>query len=164
MKTIVPRNIYLKQLVDGRQNGFIKIVTGMRRCGKSTLLQVLFKDYLLEQGVSTDHIISIALDDRINLELRNPDNLLVYLRKQIVDNQLYYILMDEIQMSGLLRKGIENLPPQKREICELKISGNITNQEIAEKMNISVHTVKSHYQESIKMLRNYFKKIKLMMF
>ena len=98
MKTIVPRNIYLKQLVDGRQNGFIKIVTGMRRCGKSTLLQVLFKDYLLEQGVSTDHIISIALDDRINLELRNPDNLLVYLRKQIVDNQLYYILMDEIQM------------------------------------------------------------------
>lgn len=98
MKTIVPRNIYLKQLVDGRENGFIKIVTGMRRCGKSTLLQVLFKDYLLEQGVSTDHIISIALDDRINLELRNPDNLLAYLRKQIVDKQLYYILMDEIQM------------------------------------------------------------------
>jgi len=98
MKATVPRNIYLKQLIDGRENGFIKIITGMRRCGKSTLLQVLFKDYLIEQGVSGDHIISIALDDRINLSLRDPDNLLSYLRKQIVDNQLYYILMDEIQM------------------------------------------------------------------
>ena len=70
----------------------------MRRCGKSTLLQVLFKDYLIKQDTPSDHIISIALDDRINLELRNPDKLLAYLRQQIIDNQLYYILMDEIQM------------------------------------------------------------------
>lgn len=98
MKITIPRNIYLNQLMDGCENGFIKIVTGMRRCGKSTLLQVLFKDYLLKQGTPSDHIISIALDDRINLKLRNPDKLLAYLRQQIIDNQLYYILMDEIQM------------------------------------------------------------------
>lgn len=98
MKITIPRNIYLKQLIDGRENGFIKIITGMQRCGKSTLLQVLFKDYLIKQDTPSDHIISIALDDRINLELRNPDKLLAYLRQQIIDNQLYYILMDEIQM------------------------------------------------------------------
>ena len=98
MKITIPRNIYLKQLIDGRENGFIKIITGMRRCGKSTLLQVLFKDYLIKQDTPSDHIISIALDDRINLKLRNPDKLLAYLRQQIIDNQLYYILMDEIQM------------------------------------------------------------------
>ena len=98
MKITIPRNIYLNQLIDGCENGFIKIVTGMRRCGKSTLLQVLFKDYLIKQDTPSDHIISIALDDRINLKLRNPDKLLAYLRQQIIDNQLYYILMDEIQM------------------------------------------------------------------
>ncbi len=98
MKITIPRNIYLKHLIDGRENGFIKIITGMRRCGKSTLLQVLFKDYLIKQDTPSDHIISIALDDRINLELRNPDKLLAYLRQQIIDNQLYYILMEEIQM------------------------------------------------------------------
>ena len=93
MKITIPRNIYLKQLIDGRENGFIKIITGMRRCGKSTLLQVLFKDYLIKQDTPSDHIISIALDDRINLELRNPDKLLAYLRQQIIDNQLYYLLI-----------------------------------------------------------------------
>lgn len=98
MRTVIPRDIYLKQLIDGRENGFIKIVTGMRRCGKSTLLQVLFRDYLLRQNIPTDHIISIALDDRINRKLRNPDILLEFIRQKIRDNQLYFILMDEIQM------------------------------------------------------------------
>ena len=70
----------------------------MRRCGKSTLLQVLFRDYLLKQNIPADHIISIALDDRINQKLRNPDVLLAYIRQQVRNNQLYFILMDEIQM------------------------------------------------------------------
>ena len=96
MRTVIPRDIYLKQLIDGRENGFIKVITGMRRCGKSTLLQVLFRDYLLKQNIPTDHIISIALDD--NQALRNPDVLLAYIRQQVTDNQLYFILMDEIQM------------------------------------------------------------------
>lgn len=98
MRTTIPRDVYLKQLIDGRENGFIKVITGMRRCGKSTLLQVLFRDYLLKQNIPADHIISIALDDRINQKLRNPDVLLAYIRQQVKDNQLYFILMDEIQM------------------------------------------------------------------
>ena len=98
MRATIPRDVYLKQLIDGRENGFIKVITGMRRCGKSTLLQVLFRDYLLKQNIPADHIISIALDDRINQKLRNPDVLLAYIRQQVKDNQLYFILMDEIQM------------------------------------------------------------------
>ena len=98
MRTTIPRDVYLKQLIDGRENGFIKVITGMRRCGKSTLLQVLFRDYLLKQNIPADHIISIALDDRINQKLRNPDVLLAYIRQQVRDNQLHFIPMDEIQM------------------------------------------------------------------
>ncbi len=98
MKTIIPRDIYLKQLIDGRENGFIKVITGMRRCGKSTLLQVLFRKYLLQQNISADHIISIDLDNRVNRKLRNPDALLEFVSLQIKDKQLYFILMDEIQM------------------------------------------------------------------
>lgn len=70
----------------------------MRKCGKSTLLRVLFRDHLLKQNIPANHIISIALDDRINQKLRNPDVLLAYIRQQVKDNQLYFILMDEIQM------------------------------------------------------------------
>ena len=73
---------------------FIKVITGMRRCGKSTLLQVLFRDYLLKQNIPADHIISIALDDRINQKLRNPDVLLAYIRQQVRDNQcILYLWM-----------------------------------------------------------------------
>ena len=65
-------------------------------------------------------------------------------------------MLEETQLISLLHKGIENLPPQKREICRLKIYENKSNQEIADKMELSIHTVKSHYQESIRMLRTYF--------
>lgn len=98
MRTTIPRDNYLKQLIDGRENGFIKVITGMRRCGKSTLLQVLFRNYLLQHNISADHIISIELDDRINQKLRDPDVLLEFIHQYIKDNQLYFILMDEIQM------------------------------------------------------------------
>lgn len=98
MRAIIPRDSYLEQLIDGRENGFIKVITGMRRCGKSTLLQVLFRDYLLAEHIPADHIISIALDDRRNQRLRDPDVLLEYLHEQIKDKALYFVLMDEIQM------------------------------------------------------------------
>jgi len=97
MKAFISRDYYLQQLIDARENGFIKVITGIRRCGKSTLLQVLFRNYLLENNVSPDHIISINLDDRKNQDLRNPDTLLAFIRKHIIDNDLYFILMDEIQ-------------------------------------------------------------------
>ena len=73
-------------------------------------------------------------------------------------------IMEDKQLRSLLYEGIQHLPPQKKEICHLKIDENKTNQEIAEVMGISVNTVKSHYQESVKMLRDYFQKIKLLLF
>ena len=73
-------------------------------------------------------------------------------------------IMEDKQLLSLLYEGIQHLPPQKKEICHLKIDENKSNQEIAEVMGISVNTVKSHYQESVKMLRDYFQKIKLLLF
>ena len=68
------RNLYLQKLIAADGNGMIKIITGIRRCGKSFLLFELFKNYLLEQGIQADHIIQINLEDRRNKRLRNPDN------------------------------------------------------------------------------------------
>ena len=98
MKTIVQRDSYLQQLIDGCENGFVKVITGMRRCGKSTLLQVLFRNFLLKNNIDSQHIISIDFDNRINVQLRNPDILLYFIRQKITDDKLYFVLMDEIQM------------------------------------------------------------------
>lgn len=95
---IIKRDFYLRQLIAGRQNRLIKIITGVRRCGKSFLLFTLFKQYLLESGVSQNHIIQIALDDIESLELRNPVALYKAIKARIKDNELYYILLDEVQL------------------------------------------------------------------
>ncbi len=94
----IKRDRYLRQLIDSRRNGFIKVVTGIRRCGKSYLLNVLFYHYLLENGVTDDHIIRIDLEDRLNKELRDPDVMLHYVHERIKDKDLYYIIIDEVQM------------------------------------------------------------------
>lgn len=94
----IKRQQYLDQLIASQRNGLIKIITGIRRCGKSYLLFKLFHEYLNSQGISDDHIIEIALDDRTNKDLRNPDNLLKYIKEQITDKRLYYIMLDEVQM------------------------------------------------------------------
>lgn len=94
----IKRNIYLDRLIRREKNGLIKIVTGVRRCGKSYLLFNLFHNYLLDEGVKEDHIIEIALDDRSNKELRDPDNMLNYVKKRIVDKDTYYIILDEVQL------------------------------------------------------------------
>ena len=94
----IKRVQYLNQLIAGQKNGLIKIVTGIRRCGKSYLLFTLFREYLISQGIDKSHIIEIALDDRMNVALRDPDAILHHIRNQIVDNDLYYILLDEVQM------------------------------------------------------------------
>lgn len=93
----IKRDIYLNRLIRREKNGLIKIVTGVRRCGKSYLLFNLFHNYLLDKGVKEDHIIEIALDDRSNKELRNPDNMLNYVKERIVDRDTYYIILDEVQ-------------------------------------------------------------------
>ena len=94
----IKRQQYLDQLIASQRNGLIKIITGIRRCRKSYLLFKLFHEYLNSQGISDDHIIEVALDDRTNKELRDPDNLLKYIKEQITDKNLYYIMLDEVQM------------------------------------------------------------------
>ncbi|MEF2813304.1 MAG: ATP-binding protein [Oscillospiraceae bacterium] len=94
----IKRDIYLDRLIRREKNGLIKIVTGVRRCGKSYLLFNLFHHYLLEKGVREDHIIEIALDDRSNKELRDPDNMLSFVKERIVDKDAYYIILDEVQL------------------------------------------------------------------
>ncbi len=94
----IQRDQYLNQLIAGKKNGLIKIVTGVRRCGKSFLLFDLFHEYLTSIGVNEDHIIEIALDDRENKPLRDPDAILKYIKGRITDQDLYYVILDEVQM------------------------------------------------------------------
>ncbi len=94
----IKRDIYLRKLLNSRHNGMIKVVTGMRRSGKSYLLFNLFANALHSEGITPDHIIKINLEDRRNNELRNPDNLLHYIDTLIIDEKMYYILLDEVQM------------------------------------------------------------------
>lgn len=94
---IIPRDTYLNKLIAHKHNHLIKIITGLRRCGKSYLLFKLFKQHLLENGVLPSHIIEIELDDRLNKKLRDPDNCLEYVRSQIIDQDMYYLLIDEVQ-------------------------------------------------------------------
>ena len=94
----IKRDIHLKRLIASRHNGLIKVVTGIRRCGKSYLLMTLFRNFLLEDGVREDHIIMVDLENRRNKKLRDPDNLLEYIDQQMVDDGMYYILLDEIQV------------------------------------------------------------------
>ena len=93
----IKRDSYLKKLIDRQHNGLVKVITGIRRCGKSYLLFELFYNYLKEQGVDDKHIIKLALDDRKNKKYRNPDALCDYVHEQIIDDKPYYILLDEVQ-------------------------------------------------------------------
>lgn len=93
----IKRDYYLKELVDRLDNGLIKIITGIRRCGKSYLLNTIFKNYLLEQGTDKEHIIQLSLDERTNFKYLDPDELDEYIRSLIIDEKKYYILLDEIQ-------------------------------------------------------------------
>ena len=95
----IERKRNLKKLINSRQNGQIKIITGVRRCGKSYLLGVLYRDYIMQEGVLPEQIISIELDNDINIRYRNPLELGNYLRDRVSDKKTdYYILLDEIQM------------------------------------------------------------------
>lgn len=95
---VIERNKYLQELVSCRHNGLVKIITGMRRCGKSFLLFRLFRRFLEDNGVANDHIVEMAFDDYAFKEFRNPDKFYVYVKGRIIDDQPYYILLDEVQM------------------------------------------------------------------
>lgn len=122
----IRRDLYLNKLIKRKNNGLIKVVTGIRRCGKSYLLNNLFYNHLIESGVAADHIIRFAFDSaddlyligesliQIEKEKRgvDPEKFMAYIRSQIVDNRMYYLLLDEIQLldcfetvlNGYLRK------------------------------------------------------------
>ena len=94
---IIQRDSYLKKLISVQHNGMIKIITGIRRCGKSFLLSTIYTNWLKEHGTDDKHIIHINLEDRRNISLRNPDNLLNYIDSKIKDSAMHYIMIDEIQ-------------------------------------------------------------------
>lgn len=98
IRAMIQRNKYLKELVSLQGNGMIKIITGMRRCGKSYLLFNIFVLYLEEQGIMPEQIIKINLEDFKNRALRDPDNLYSYVESRITDERMHYILLDEVQM------------------------------------------------------------------
>lgn len=108
----IKRDQYLQQLILRKDNGMIKVITGIRRCGKSFLLFTIYKRYLLEHGVDADHIIEIALDGIENEELRDPKKCFAYIEDAVNDDQKYYLLLDEVQfmprfeevLNSLLRK------------------------------------------------------------
>lgn len=94
---IISRELYLNQLIKKQNNGLVKIITGIRRVGKSFLLDPIFKSYLIEKGVDEDHIIKIDFDERKNAKFLDPDFLDNYIRNLIKDNKTYYLLFDEVQ-------------------------------------------------------------------
>ena len=96
----IARDIYLEKLKRGIGNGMIKVITGIRRCGKSYLLFELFREYLASIGIDEEHIIEVALDDRANAALRDPDAMLAYVKSRITDSGRYFILLDEVQYMG----------------------------------------------------------------
>lgn len=94
----IHRDKYLDLLIHSCGNGLIKVITGMRRCGKSYLLFTLFKNYLIKQGVKEDHIIGVNLENRLNKSLRDPDALLQYIDSRLSSDGQYYVMLDEVQM------------------------------------------------------------------
>lgn len=93
----IKRDEYLNKLLRKRNNGLIKVVTGIKGCGKSYLLFHIFHNHLIIEGIPEDHILEVALDDRSNKALRDPDETLKYIKSKIVDKDMYYIILDEVQ-------------------------------------------------------------------
>lgn len=105
----IKRDAYLEQLKIRKDNGMIKIITGIRRCGKSFLLFVLFKNFLLENGVDREHILEIALDGIENEELRDPKKCFEYIKAAMKDEQKYYLLLDEVQFMPRFEEVLNSL-------------------------------------------------------
>ena len=109
----IKRDHYLNTLISKKHNGLIKVVTGMRRCGKSYLLFNLFKEHLLAEGVDETHIIEIAFDAFENKQFRDPNVLYPHLKEQIKDSNMYYVLLDEVQLLGEFESVLNSLTRMK---------------------------------------------------
>lgn len=97
MEYCIRRDSYLQRIIDKKDNGMIKVITGIRRCGKSYLLFDLFYDYLIEHGIKKEQIITIALDDDAYIQYRDTEELSKYIRSKIINKEMYYVLIDEVQ-------------------------------------------------------------------
>lgn len=122
MNIEIKRDYYLEQLISRMDNGLIKVVTGIRRCGKSYLLRTLFKKYLLEQGVSEDHIIEMAFDLYDNIEFRAPKVFYPWVKEQLKDGEKYFILLDEVQMLDEFVSVLNGLADKKN--CDVFVTGS----------------------------------------
>ena len=98
-ENIIERNDYLNKIIARRENGLIKVLTGIKRCGKSYMLNIIFYNYLIESGVKDDHIIKLALDREENKKYHNSKLLNEYIFSKIIDSDMYYVLIDEIQLT-----------------------------------------------------------------
>ncbi len=105
----IERNTYLQQLIERKDNHMIKVITGIRRCGKSFLLFTIFKNYLLKHGVDNKHIIEIALDGIENEALRDPQACYRYIKEEVTDNSNYYLLLDEVQFMPRFEEVLNSL-------------------------------------------------------
>lgn len=122
METEIRRDYYLEQLITRMDNGLIKIITGIRRCGKSYLLRRLFKKYLLEQGVAKDHIIEMAFDLYDNIEFRDPKLFYPWAKEQLKNEGKYYFLLDEVQLLGEFVSVLNGLADKKN--CDVFVTGS----------------------------------------
>lgn len=122
MNKEIKRDYYLKQLINRIDNGLIKVITGIRRCGKSYLLRALFKKYLLEQGVPSDHIIEMAFDLYDNVEFRDPKVFYPWVKEQLKDDKKYFILLDEVQMLDEFVSVLNGLADKKN--CDVFVTGS----------------------------------------
>lgn len=122
MEAEIKRDDYLDQIVKRRHNGLIKVITGIRRCGKSYLLRTLFKKYLLDEGVKEDHIIEMAFDLFDNIEFRDPKIFYPWAKGQIKDEEKYYFLLDEVQMLGEFVSVLNGLGDMKN--CDVYVTGS----------------------------------------
>ena len=122
MEKIIQRDYYLNQLVERKENGLIKVITGIRRCGKSYLLRTLFRKHLVENGVDEDHIIEMALDLYENIDYRDPKVFYPWAKDKIKDESKYFFLLDEIQMMNDFVSILNGLADDKR--CDVYVTGS----------------------------------------
>lgn len=119
---IIRRDLYLNRLIGRRENGMIKVITGVRRCGKSFLLFKIFRQYLLSSGVDESRIISIPLDDEDFEKLRNRQNLNEYIKSQLTDNNMWYLFLDEIQLCEGFESVLNGL--NRRDNVDIYVTGS----------------------------------------
>lgn len=122
MDRIIKRDSYLEQLIKRKNNGLIKIVTGIRRCGKSFLLRTIFKNYLLDSGVDESHIIEMAFDLFDNIEFRDPKKFYPWAKEQIKDDGRYYFLLDEVQLLDEFVSVLNGLADKRN--CDIYVTGS----------------------------------------